>query len=168
MSSRIPDDAFSYYASLGPTRSYRAVARKYGVSKRAVTKLAAREQWSERLAQIEATAREILDKKLVDERVEMQERNLRMVRLMAARAVEGLGRFQATSYSESVRGGELSIKLGRLLMGEPSEHTAVSVEEKFRSEYQRWMVPVEDEDGADQEASAEDTDDPDELEDGPE
>jgi len=45
MARKIPADAFDYYASLGPDRSYRAVAERYGVSKRAVTKHAAAEGW---------------------------------------------------------------------------------------------------------------------------
>ena len=36
--------------SLGPGRSYQAVADRYGVSKRAVTALAKRENWQARLA----------------------------------------------------------------------------------------------------------------------
>ena len=47
MTKRIPDDAFSFYASLGPTRSYQAVADRYWVSKRAVVKHAAKEKWAE-------------------------------------------------------------------------------------------------------------------------
>ena len=35
--TKLPHDAFSYYVSLGPGRSYTQVATKYGVSKRAVT-----------------------------------------------------------------------------------------------------------------------------------
>ena len=45
MSGKIPPDALEYYLGLGPDRSYQKVADHYGVSKRAVTKLAARERW---------------------------------------------------------------------------------------------------------------------------
>jgi hypothetical protein len=37
---KIPQDAFEFYFSLGPERSYEQVAGRYGVTKRAVTKLA--------------------------------------------------------------------------------------------------------------------------------
>ena len=47
---KIPPDAFDFYFSLGPPRSYQAVANKYGVTKRAVTNLAGREDWQRRLA----------------------------------------------------------------------------------------------------------------------
>ena len=58
MSGKIPSDAFEYYVSLGPGRSYRSVAEHYEVTKRAVTKHAAREGWAERLDKIEQEARE--------------------------------------------------------------------------------------------------------------
>ena len=60
---KIPPDAFDFYFSLGPPRSYQTVADKYGVTKRAVTNLAKREDWQQRLAEIEAKAREEADKK---------------------------------------------------------------------------------------------------------
>ncbi len=47
---KIPPDAFDFYFSPGPPRSYQAVADKYGVTKRAVTNLAGREDWQRRLA----------------------------------------------------------------------------------------------------------------------
>ena len=46
MSGKILSDAFEYYVALGPGRSYRTVAERCGVTKRAVTKHAAREGWT--------------------------------------------------------------------------------------------------------------------------
>ncbi len=57
MSAKIPPDAFEYYLGLGPGRSYGAVAEEYGVTKRAVTKLAARENWQQRIHKIERKPR---------------------------------------------------------------------------------------------------------------
>jgi len=37
MSKKIPPEAFEYYVSLGPARSYEALAGKYTVSKRPAT-----------------------------------------------------------------------------------------------------------------------------------
>ena len=61
MSRKIPTDAFDHYFSMGPGRSYQAVADKYGVSKRAVTYAAKREEWPKRLMDIEQQAREKSD-----------------------------------------------------------------------------------------------------------
>ncbi len=58
---KIPPEAFDHYFSLGPPRSYQAVAERYGVTKRAVTNLARREDWQRRLTEIEAKARDEAD-----------------------------------------------------------------------------------------------------------
>lgn len=58
MAGKLPSDAFDFYVSLGADRSYKAVAEKYGVSKRAVTTLAAKEGWQQRARELEAQARE--------------------------------------------------------------------------------------------------------------
>jgi hypothetical protein len=42
MRGKLPFDTFDFYFGLGPSRSYQAVADHYGVTKRAVCKLAAR------------------------------------------------------------------------------------------------------------------------------
>ena len=69
MAAKIPPDAFEYYLGLGPGRSYGAVAEKYDVTKRAVTKLAAREKWQERILEIERKARRASDDKAAESTV---------------------------------------------------------------------------------------------------
>ena len=49
MSGKLPDDCFAYYVSLGAERSYHAVARHYGVTKRTVARRAAEEDWQGKL-----------------------------------------------------------------------------------------------------------------------
>ena len=58
MNGKIPPDALQYYLGLGLDRSYQKVADHYGVSKRAVTKLAARERWQDKVIELERKARE--------------------------------------------------------------------------------------------------------------
>ena len=58
--------AASYYAGLGPARSYQSVAEHYGVRKQAVTKLAVRESWQQRLEDIERKARENVDQRAAE------------------------------------------------------------------------------------------------------
>ena len=53
---KLPDNAFEHYVSLGPARSYQQVAEHFGVSKRAVTNLAASENWPGRLAELKRDA----------------------------------------------------------------------------------------------------------------
>ena len=72
MKRKIPSDAFEFYVSLGPSRSYQAVADHYDVTKRAVTQCATREGWAERLSKLEREAREKSDQKLGESMEEMR------------------------------------------------------------------------------------------------
>ena len=146
MSNRIPEDAFSFYVSLGPDRSYEQVGEKYGVSKRAVTKAAARQHWSERLAQIEAEAQATIDKKLADDIAEMGMRHRKMLRAIAGRAAKAITEYPLTSGMEGVRAAEIAIKLERVISGEPSERTAMTVASTTREEMQRFLKPVAESD----------------------
>lgn len=73
MNRKIPQDAFGFYFSLGVSRSYGAVAEKYGVSKRAVALLASREQWQPRIAELERKARQRTDELAVESRERTRE-----------------------------------------------------------------------------------------------
>jgi hypothetical protein len=55
--SRLSKEAFEYYVGLGADRSYQAVARHYGTSKRSVATLAKKERWQERLEALVAAVR---------------------------------------------------------------------------------------------------------------
>ncbi len=150
MTRRIPSDAFEYYAGLGPGRSYRAVADKFGVTKRAVTKFASRDGWRERLDRIEQDVREKSDQKLVDVLGETRDRHLKTVRFMQARALTALKQYPLSSGMEAMRAAELAIKLERLIVGEPSERTEMNIEEITKRELEHWLVPPGgEEDGAD-------------------
>ncbi len=140
MNGKIPPDAFEYYVALGPGRSYRTVADRYGVTKRAVTKHAAREGWTSRLEKIEQEAREKSDGKLVEVLGEMRDRHLKTVRAMNARALTALKQYPLSSGMEAMRAAELAIKLERLIVGEPSERTELTVEEVTKRELARWLV----------------------------
>jgi hypothetical protein len=139
MTRKIPAEAFDHYVSLEGGRSYEAVAKKYGVSKRAVTEFARKERWPERLSKIEQEAREKMDKKLAETLEERRERHLVMVRAMQTRALTALQKYPITSGMDAVKAAELAIKLERLVVGDPSERTAVNLEEVVKREYQEWL-----------------------------
>ena len=141
MTRKLPPEAFDEYVALGFGRSYEAIARKHGVSKRTVTKRAARDGWQARLAQIEAAARKKLDERHVESLEAVTERHLRTLRLIQAKALAALGHMPITSGMDAVRALDLAIKQERVVLGEPGERAAVSVEEVIRREYERWMVP---------------------------
>lgn len=144
MTNRIPADAFEYYVSLGPDRSYVSVAEHYGVSKRAIVKRASVERWAQRLEKVEAIAREKSDVKLGDALADMRGRHLKTLQVMNMRALEALKNYSLTSGMEAMRAAEMAIKLERLIHGEPTDRSALSVEDVIKREYERWLRPAGD------------------------
>ena len=140
MRRRIPADAFAYYQGLGPGRTYAAVAKHFRVSVRGVTKRALKEGWQARLSQIEEQARRKADEKAADSLAAVNDRHLKTLRLIQAKALQALQGMSLGSAIDAVRALDLSIKHERVILGEPSERTEVAVEETIRREYQRWMI----------------------------
>ncbi len=144
MSGRIPPEAFQFYLGLGPDRSYQRVADQFGVSKRAVTKLATRERWQERVEELERKAREGAEQKALESLEAMNLRHLKSLKVVQGKALEALRSMPLATAMEAVRALDMSIRQERLIRGEPSDRTAISVEEVIKREYERWMIPEED------------------------
>lgn len=152
--AKIPSDAFDVYVSLGPVRSYQALADRFGVTKRAITKAAAREHWQDRLVQIEAQVRERSDIKIVETLEAMNTRHLKMLQVVQGKALEGLRHFALKDAMDAVRALDLSVRQERTIRGEPGERSAVSVEDIIKREYERWMRPAVTEGEGDDTAGA--------------
>ncbi len=142
MSGRLPHDAFQLYYGLGASRSYQEIADHCGVTKRAVTKLAAREGWQERVEELERRAREGAEKRAVETLEAMSLRHLKSLRVVQGKALEALREMPIASAMEAVRALDLAIRQERLIRGEPTDRAAVSVEDVIRREYERWMSPA--------------------------
>ena len=140
MTSRIPLGAFEFYFA---NRSYRTVAEKYGVSKRAVTAHAKKENWQSRVAEREAKVRQASEKKAIETLEGMNDRHLKSLRFIQGKAIEALRSMALDTAMEAVRAIDISIKQERVIRGEPADRTAVSVEDAIRTEYQRWLVSDE-------------------------
>jgi hypothetical protein len=154
MAGRLGPDALQYYLGLGPGRSYQAVAHKFGVSKRAVTALAVKERWQERVAEVEREAQATAVQRAIETLEAMNDRHLKALRVIQAKALQALREMPLSTAMEAVRALDLAIRQERTIRGEPSERTAVSVEEVIRSEYERWLSfeePEEDQDEAEAE-----------------
>ena len=143
MAKKLPTDAFDFYFSLGPQRSYQAVATKYGASKRAVTALAKREKWQERLEKVENEAKAKSDQKKVEALEAAKERHLQALRLVLGKGIEALTRMHITTPMDAVRAIGIAVRELRVELGEPSERTAVSIEDVIKREYERWLVPAQ-------------------------
>ena len=123
---KLPFDAFEYYFALGHERSYEAVAEHFQVSKTAVANLAKREQWQDRVVERERKAREALDQKSIESVEQMNERHLKLCKVMQKKSFEALRAMPLATGMDAIRGLELAIRQERLIRGEPSERTAVT------------------------------------------
>jgi hypothetical protein len=137
---KIPPDAFTYYASLGPQRSYQAVADNYSVSKRAVTAMADREKWQERLVEIEKKARDKADEKVLESLEEMNVRHLKVLRFIQGKAIEALKSMPIDSAMDAVRAFGLTLDKERTIRGEPSDHSQVDIAQVTRDEMRRLLT----------------------------
>ncbi len=145
MARKIPSDAFDVYFALGTERSYQALADKYGVTKKAITLAAKRERWQQRILELEAKAREASDQKIRESLEERTERNLTRLRFIQAKAIETLKRVPIESAMDAVRAFTGTLREERVILGEPTDRTAVTIEDVIKREYERWMVPVSEE-----------------------
>ncbi len=145
MARKIPPDAFDRYLALGPARSYSALAKTIGVSKQAVVQRATREGWKQRAIEIEKKARDAADRKAIETIESMNARHLKIAQTMQAKALQALQSVSIASGMDVMRALDLAVKLERLARGEPSDRTAVAIEELIRKEYSRWMGPPEKE-----------------------
>ena len=155
MTRKIPEDAFERYVGMGAQRSFKGLAQELGVTKRAVTKCAAREQWTERLAKIERDARARSDQKITETLEQMRERHLATLKAMHTRALAALRTYPLTSGMDAMRAAEMAIKLERLVAGEPSERSAVSIEELTKQEIRELLVVVDDDEPEGEDANDE-------------
>ena len=142
MTRRLGPGAFDYYLGLGSARSHQAVAQKHGVSKRAVTRLAVKERWRERL---EEKARLGAEQKTIETLEAMNERHLKALRVIQMQALRALKEMSLSSAMDAVRALDLAIRQERLVRGEPTDRTALGVEEIIRREYAQWMTQDDEE-----------------------
>ena len=146
---KIPQDALAFYVSLGAERSYQKVAKEYGVTKRAVVNVATRERWQEQVEELERTAREDAREKMKSTIEATYEQHMKALRLVFGKGVEALKGMAIDNPADAMKAIQLSIRGMRVALGEPTDRTAVSVEETIRREYERWMVVGGEVDGDD-------------------
>jgi L-lactate utilization protein LutC len=142
---RVPQsEAFAMYCGLGHVRSYAAVAKHYGVSTRAVLFLAKRYRWAERLREIEAVAEERMREAQVQALIEARERHLKSLKVLQGKALAGMRDQSARSLNEATRALETGIRMERLILGESTSNTQVSVEERQQREVDQLVVNEDD------------------------
>ena len=107
--------------------------------------LDAQEKSDARLADAAATRRE----ELANQTEEAKARHLKSLKAVYFRAVAALQKYPMTSAAEAVRAMEMVIKLERLIIGEPSERTELSVEDVTKREMDRWITLAEKRESSD-------------------
>lgn len=145
MNRILPADALEYYVSLGAERSYQAVADHYGVAKITVTRMATDERWQERIRDIEQKAREKSEKRIADQMDAVRERHITSARILQAKALEALKNLPPEKAIRAAQALSIGWKHELLVLGEPTERNALSVEEVTRQEINA-LLTVEDED----------------------
>ena len=132
MARRIPAEAYEDYLAMGVQRSYRALADRYGVSKVAIYKKAKKEGWQSRLANLERQARERAEEKAIDEMEMIRERQLKEVRFLRARLLQVLRDLPPEMGIRAAAALNIAWKHELLLLGEPTDRDAHTVEEIIR------------------------------------
>lgn len=140
MPRKIPPEAFEDYMALGLGRSYTILAKKYGVTKRAITYRAAEEHWQERVDRIEEEVRREAERKLIDELSEMRATHIKTLRVMTVRAIEALKEHKLTSAMEGAKVAEIAIRLERMMLSETTDERGGSVERITREEIDRLLA----------------------------
>ncbi len=147
MNRKIPSDAFSFYLSLGVGRSYESVAKRYGVSRRAVTAIAQREEWAKRIETVERKARERTDERAIETLEEMNDRHLMTMKLVQRKALEALRTMPLKTAAEAVRALTAAVDAERTIRGDPEDKKQLDVEAIIRREYELVMVENAEVDG---------------------
>ena len=154
---KIPEDAFERYVALGPGRSYQVLADKLGVDKRSIVRLAAKENWTARLATIQEKARAETDKKLVADLQAVRERQLQQARYLQARALTMLKEVPPEkSLKAAAAALSVSWRQEMLILGEPTERHASTVEEVTKREIETLLLRDDEPDGWEREGAKKD------------
>ncbi len=141
MTRKLPTDAFEFYFGQGVSRSYLAVAKHYGVTKKAVVALAKREQWQEKLASRDRQVQEGVEKKVIESLEAMQERHLRILRAIQSKALETLRSVPLDTAYQAVRALGMAIEQERVARGEPGQRSTVDIEAIIKREYKALVLP---------------------------
>lgn len=140
MNRKLPTDAFEFYFGLGNTRSYQAVAEKFGVAKKTVVLAARRENWQPRMAERERQAAAQVDQRAVETLTAMKERHLKMLEAMQRKALETLRSMPMQTAFQAVRTLISAMEQERIARGEAGERTALDIEAIIKNEYRTLIL----------------------------
>jgi hypothetical protein len=140
MAKRVPANAFDTYFRLGRERSYQQIADYFGVSKKTVVALAKSQGWQERVMRMEQDAARKSDSQAVEDLATMRDRHLKMIQVVQGKALEALKSMPINNAHQAVQALMKAIEQERLVRGEPTDRTVLSIEETVKNEYERWLM----------------------------
>ena len=140
MTRKLPADAFESYLALGPARTYEAVAERFGVCKRSVCARAKVERWQEKVAERERQTRQQGEKNAVESLEAMNERHLRLVRLIQNRAIEALKKMPLDNASAAAKALAAAVEQERVIRGEPSDRSVIDIATIIKKEYESLVL----------------------------
>lgn len=139
MNGKIPLEAFDYYFAMGRERSYQRVADHFGVSKRAVTKRAGKENWQSRVLELERKVRDRGEQRAVETLDAINARHLRTLKVITGKALSTLQSKDLSRAMEAVRAIEMAIRLERAICDGPDAAQADRTEDLLRERFERWV-----------------------------
>ena len=72
------------------------------------------------------------------------QRHMKALRMVFAKGVGALNAMVIDSPADAMRAIQLAIREERVALGEPTDRTAVSIEDTIKREYARWMTVEND------------------------
>jgi len=109
-------EAYKFYYSMYPRRSYTEVAKKFKISVTAVAKWAKKEHWEQRIAEDMAEEEKNWLVNLSKSRILADEENLKLIRIVKAKALKALQKAGAIKFDKE---GKPIMKDGKPVMTEP-------------------------------------------------
>jgi hypothetical protein len=138
---KIDDEAaFAHWIAQGEKRSQYLTAKVFKVSRRAIGKCARRNNWYQRLGDIERDAREKSDRRLSETLADTRQRHLKMLRVVAAKGLQALQERNIGSAMDGCRAIEMAIKLERVILGEPGDNNTLTIESVTRRELESLIT----------------------------
>jgi hypothetical protein len=135
-----PALAFAHFCSLpaGAERTLTAVAKHFGVAVSTVTRLAERDRWFERVAEVEQRAHAAALVRLEETIEEMHARHVAAWRECFLKSLDAMREQAPITFPEALKGLETAFKSERLVRGEATSRSETLVDD-LRENFERWL-----------------------------
>lgn len=137
-----PSGAFDFFVSLGYSRNYPKVAEYFNCEPRSVERLASRDNWQQRAAEIDAAIAEKTREKTQTMLEQLNAEHLKVLRKLRERAFEALETFSFENAKDSVAAIKVSVETERLVSGASTSHSEITVQSQLREMFEGLLERV--------------------------